>query len=114
MLISHDTFSAGEGFAYEMKNLKRAVLIGAATGGGAHPGESHRLHEHFEVMVANGRSISPMTQSNREGVGVIPDITTDPDDALNHAQCLILTDRLVTEKDEFVRGRINANLSELK
>ena len=38
VLTSKRTFSGAEEFAYNLKNLKRATLIGETTGGGAHPG----------------------------------------------------------------------------
>ena len=37
VLTSAGTFSAGEQFAYDLKTLHRATLIGHATGGGANP-----------------------------------------------------------------------------
>jgi C-terminal processing protease CtpA/Prc len=113
LLVSHDTFSAGEDFAYALKNLKRATLIGAATGGGAHPGTGRRLTDHFAANVPTGRSISPITHGDWEGTGVAPDVVTDPDKALDKAQALYLTDLLSTEKDEGRRQRIAQKLAEL-
>jgi hypothetical protein len=74
VLTSKDTFSGGEEFAYNLKTRQRATLVGEVTGGGAHPGQGYRLHPHFEVFIPNGRAINPITGTNWEGSGVIPDI----------------------------------------
>jgi hypothetical protein len=74
ILTSKDTFSGGEEFAYNLKTRQRATLIGETTRGGAHPGMSHRLHPHFDVFIPNGRPINPVTGTNWEGSGVVPDI----------------------------------------
>lgn len=114
LLTSEDTFSAGEDFAYALKNLKRATLIGKATGGGAHPGSPHRINEHFAMIVPSGRSISPITKTDWEGTGVLPDVEMDPDDALVQAQILILKDQLATEKNPVVHESLAARLGELE
>ena len=114
LLTSEDTFSAGEDFAYALKNLKRATLIGKATGGGAHPGSPHRINEHFAMIVPSGRSISPITQTDWEGTGVLPDIEMDPEDALVQAQILILKDQLATEKNPRVHRLLAARLSDIE
>ena len=69
LLTSEETFSAGEDFAYALKNNGRAVLVGEVTGGGAHPGNRRRLGPHFIMNVPSGRSISPVTRTDWEGVG---------------------------------------------
>ena len=38
ILTNRTTFSAAEEFTYDMKNMKRATIVGETTGGGAHPG----------------------------------------------------------------------------
>lgn len=113
ILTSHDTFSAAEDFSYAMKNLKRATLVGEATGGGAHPGELRRLGDHFAAFIPSGRSLSPITQTNWEGVGVEPDLKVAADDALNAAQSQILKARLASEPDEAVKLRIAARIADL-
>ncbi len=82
ILISKQTFSGGEGFAYDMQARKRAIIIGEKTDGGAHPGASYRLHSHFEVFLPIGCPTHPITGSNWEGVGVTPDVLTEADQAL--------------------------------
>jgi hypothetical protein len=90
VLTSKDTFSGGEEFAYNLKALQRATLIGEVTGGGAHPGSSYRLSTHFEVFIPNGRAINPITGTNWEGVGVTPDIQISQKQALKVAYRMAL------------------------
>jgi len=85
ILTSKRTFSAAEDFCYALKNLKRAILIGETTGGGAHPGGPRRIDDHFSIRVPTGRSISPITHTDWEGTGVEPDIKVPAADALTEA-----------------------------
>jgi len=90
VLTSHNTFSAGEEFAYNLKTRQRATLVGERTGGGAHPGSPHRLHPHFEVFIPVGRAINPITNQNWEGIGVAPDISVPKDQAMDAAYRMAL------------------------
>jgi C-terminal processing protease CtpA/Prc len=90
ILTSDFTFSAGEEFTYNLKSLKRAIVVGETTGGGAHPGSPFRIHPHFEVFIPNGKAINPITGTNWEGCGVEPDIPTAADQALDAAYKLAL------------------------
>lgn len=114
LLIGNDTFSAAEDFAYALKNLGRATLIGASTGGGAHPATARRLNDHFGAIVPTGRSISPITHTDWEGVGVVPDIAIDADDALAHAQILILEKLLAGEANPHAAEQLQHRLAELR
>lgn len=89
ILAGPETGSAGEDFVYTMQALKRATVIGEPTWGGAHPVISHRIGEHFYAEIPSQRSISPITGSNWEGTGVIPDIAVTPDSALAAAEKLM-------------------------
>ncbi len=89
VLISKVTFSAGEGFACNLKTRQRATLVGEKTDGGAHPGASYRLHPHFEVFIPVGRAINPIPNANWEGVGVLPDIAVSQVQALKVAYRLV-------------------------
>lgn len=86
VLTSKRTFSAAEEFSYNLKNLERATLIGETTGGGAHPGGPVTATDKFTVWVPSGRAINPITETNWEGVGVIPHIKVDASQALEVAQ----------------------------
>jgi C-terminal processing protease CtpA/Prc len=90
VLTSNRTFSGAEEFTYNLKNLKRATIIGETTGGGAHPGGGFRISEHFGMFVPTGRAISPITKTNWEGTGVTPDIMVAADQALLTARLLAL------------------------
>lgn len=81
-LISKETFSAGEGFTYDMQARRRAIIIGEQTDGGAHPGASYRLDQHFELFIPIGCLTHPITKRNWEGIGITPDVQIAPEKAL--------------------------------
>jgi len=85
VLTSKRTFSGAEEFAYNLKSLGRATIVGETTGGGAHPGGPQRINDHFSVWVPSGRAINPITKTNREGTGVVPDVAVPADKALERA-----------------------------
>ncbi|MDP8979977.1 MAG: S41 family peptidase [Acidobacteriota bacterium] len=90
VLTSNRTFSAAEEFTYNLKNLKRATIIGETTGGGAHPGGMERLSEHFMAFLPSGRAINPISKTNWEGTGVTPDVAVPAADALTTATAAAL------------------------
>ena len=85
VLTSKNTFSGAEEFSYNLKNLKRAMIIGETTGGGAHPTTGHRIDDHFTIQVPFARAINPISKTNWEGVGVEPDVPTKASEALDVA-----------------------------
>lgn len=104
ILTSSSTFSAAEEFSYDLKHLKRAILVGETTGGGAHPGESFQINDKFKVWTPTGRAINPITKTNWEGVGVIPHIKTTKKTALVEAQLKALDSLNTLNKDPFRKG----------
>jgi hypothetical protein len=94
VLTSNRTFSGAEEFSYNLKNLKRATLIGETTGGGAHPGGDVFVHPHYRVFVPIGRPINPVSGTNWEGTGVEPDIAVPQEQALAVAHRMALKDLL--------------------
>ena len=85
VLTSNQTFSAAEELGFDLKNLKRATLVGETTGGGAHTMAPHRIDDHFFIRVPFGRMMDPVTQRDWEGTGVEPDIKVSAADALDEA-----------------------------
>jgi hypothetical protein len=121
VLTSKRTFSGAEEFTYNLKNLKRATIVGETTGGGAHPGGGFRISEHFSMFVPTGRAISPITKTNWEGTGVTPDVSVPADQALLTARLLALkkslpsithTDRKAGMQDEI--EKLEKELAALK
>lgn len=76
ILTSPRTFSAGEHFAYDLKTLKRATIVGETTSGASH-----------------GSAPPPSgTKPVWEGAGVEPDVKVKADDALVTAERLALNE----------------------
>lgn len=85
ILIGPRTFSAAEAFAYDLQALGRATIVGEPSGGGAHPFKYRRVHPHFVLSLAEGRSVNPITGGNWQGVGVKPDVLVPQAQALDRA-----------------------------
>jgi hypothetical protein len=92
VLTSKMTFSGTEEFSYNLKNLKRATIVGETTGGGAHPVSGHRIDDHFTIGVPSARAVNPVSKTNWEGTGVTPDVPANSSEALDVAE------KLATEK----------------
>lgn len=85
VLIGPDTFSGAEEFAYDLQSLKRATIVGEVSAGGANPASSWVVYRDLRISIPYGRAISPVTGTNWEGAGVIPDIATTADSAFSVA-----------------------------
>ena len=85
ILTSSTTFSAAEGFSYDLKMLKRATLIGETTSGRGHMGAPHRIDDHFTIRVPGMKVINPISKTTWEGTGVEPDVKVKAADALKTA-----------------------------
>jgi hypothetical protein len=74
LLTSHETFSGGEDLCYSLQAQGRAQVIGETTGGGAHPTRMVPISSTLAIAVPFARSINPVTGTNWQGTGVVPDI----------------------------------------
>ncbi len=81
VLTSSRTFSGGEDFCYTLQALGRAEVIGEATGGGAHPTRPFPISAAVHIGIPFARSINPVTGTNWQGTGVIPDTPATADQA---------------------------------
>jgi hypothetical protein len=99
VLTSHETFSGGEEFTFDLKTQKRATIVGETTGGGAHPVRGMPAGDHFTIGVPFGRPINPVTKGDWEGKGVEPDVKVSAADALTTAEKLA-AEKLVTKDKE--------------
>ena len=114
ILTSSKTFSAAEEFCYDLQNLKRAIIVGEATGGGAHGTFEQDAGNGFVISIPYSRAINPVSQSNWEGTGVQPHIVTTADAALETAEMQILDDVLAKTTDKGERFRLNWDRELLK
>ena len=114
VLTSKRTFSGAEEFSYNLKNLKRATIIGETTGGGAHPGGGFRITEHFGMFVPTGRAISPITKTNWEGTGVTPDVAVPAEQALLVARVMALKKVLTALPRPELKGALEAEVQKLE
>ncbi|GJL96236.1 MAG: hypothetical protein DHS20C06_00530 [Hyphobacterium sp.] len=117
VLTSSRTGSAGEAFPYHLQAMERATIVGETTYGAGNPGGFVPAGEGFGVFVSNARTQNPVTGTNWEGVGVVPDVATTSDDALETALGLAYGAILETAEEpghrqsiEWAREVINARL----
>jgi uncharacterized protein YpmB len=113
VLTSSSTFSAAEEFSYDLKNLKRATLVGETTRGGAHPGGQVSVSERFMIWIPSGMAINPITKTNWEGIGVEPDVKTTKEDALNTARIKALEKLRNQSKGEKIKQYYNWYIASL-
>lgn len=114
VLTSRGTFSAAEEFTYNLKNMKRATIVGETTGGGAHPVNTFVLTDNFMASVAIGKAINPITKTNWEGKGVKPDYEVKSNIALNKALLLAHESQMKKEKNPQFLFAHQWELDELK
>lgn len=108
ILTDYGTFSSAEEFAYDLKYLKRATIVGETTGGGANPGGTLPIYKfndgsRLDLYVSLAHVENSITKSNWEGVGVKPDVVTKPEEALSKAHQLALDEIARKEADPVIR-----------
>ena len=113
ILTSSRTFSAAEGFAYDLQQLKRAVLVGETTKGGAHPIDVLIVKGEILTQVPIGCSYNPISKTNWEKTGVMPDIATTLEDALHTAHIAALEKVILKTTDQEYKKELEKILTEL-
>jgi retinol-binding protein 3 len=105
VLTSRGTGSAGEDFAFVMKNLKRATVVGDRTAGAGHNVTNVPSGPGFVTGISITRVSDPRTGEEWERVGVQPDVKTDPASALEVAHKLAL-ESLISNAQSPMRGQL--------
>ena len=90
ILVSGRTGSAAEAFAYTLQAARRATVVGESSAGAANPGGPVPTGTGFTVFISNASPKNPLTGSNWETTGVVPDVKVASTDALVAAQRLAL------------------------
>jgi hypothetical protein len=114
VLTSSYTFSGAEEFTYNLKNMKRAFIVGETTGGGAHPVRMEILNDNFIIRVPFARAVNPISKTNWEGTGIEPDVKVPAAQALAKAHTLALEKLAVKEKDARIKTTYQWALDGLK
>lgn len=114
VLISRQSFSGGEGLAFVLQDMKRAIVIGEVTAGAANPGREYPINDTFEIHVSNGQLLSSRSRLNWEGHGVTPDVRVPAADALRVAYQKAIDDLLAltppgAKRQELARVRSTMN-----
>jgi hypothetical protein len=119
LLIDNGTFSSAEEFAYDLQSLKRVTLIGATTGGGANPGGTLPVYTfsngaRLDLYVSMAKVENPITKTNWEGTGVVPDVNSTSQDALQKAHVLALQYLFNKESNAFIKDKYAEILARVK
>lgn len=99
ILTSGGTFSAAEWMTYSLQNLKRAIIVGEKTAGGAHPITRTVLADGLSVNIPFGEVKDPITNMDFEGKGVMPDVLCKSEEAVNTSHLLALQQLSLQNKD---------------
>jgi Peptidase family S41/N-terminal domain of Peptidase_S41 in eukaryotic IRBP len=113
VLTSAETFSGGEDFCYTLQALGRAQLIGETTGGGAHPTGMRPLSATMAISVPFARSVNPITGTNWEGTGVVPDVSVAAAEAYDVAYGMALRHVLSLDPPPPIQDEASAALARL-
>lgn len=85
LLVGPGTASGGEDFAFLMRTLKRATLVGERTAGAGRPTALYPAGDGFVVSISGGRTWDPTTNAEWERTGIEPDVRAARDEALGTA-----------------------------
>ncbi len=81
--------SAAEDLAYSLQAQGRATTVGTKSLGAAHPGTSHYREDlQLNFNMPHGYVVNPITGQDWEGTGVMPDVKSDDEQALDTALSL--------------------------
>src|SRR6185295_3873423 len=114
ILTSDRTFSAAEGLAYNLQQIKKSIIIGDTTRGGAHAARSFALGHGFVGFIPFTRSENAVTKTDWENTGVIPGIAINEDDALLKAQEQIYLQTMSIVKTDEEKRKMQWLLNDLK
>jgi hypothetical protein len=86
ILVDGHVASAAEAVSYGAKAAKEAIIVGSTTYGAANNNKKVPISPAFVLSVSYNRPINPITKTNWEGTGVVPDIVVPGSTALSVAE----------------------------
>ncbi len=114
VLISGATGSAGESVAYNLQAYKRSTTIGSKSYGIANMGNFFRINDHFMSLIPYAQGRNPVTGTNWEKVGVVPEVKASITESLIEAQKLALETLISAAQDPADKAALNGALARLK
>ncbi len=106
VLTSRNTGSASEAFSYFLQNLQRATIVGETTAGAAHPVTFASVGSGFVAIIPIGKISNPLTGTDWETQGVIPNIPVEGTKALDTSYKMILDSLLSKTEDPEVKAKL--------
>ncbi len=85
VLTSRATISAAESFAFGLRNVGRARLVGERTAGGGHFGNLVDVGHGFQMFLPWAKTVHPKTGEGWEAEGLTPDVEVPVEEALDVA-----------------------------
>ncbi len=114
ILTSKRTFSAAEQFAYSLKHIRGAKVIGKYSGGGAHMATRMIINDNLYIFMPFAGGFSPVTGTNWEGIGVKPDLKISEEKAFEAAYLMALEKLKKETAEEDWKEKLNKLISKLK
>ncbi len=100
ILVNEKSFSRAEEFAYCMKHHGKATIVGQTTAGAAHGIDFLEMDDNFLIQLPVTSSIHPNTNTDWEGIGVIPNIIANNEESFKVAYTKILDELIASKKDQ--------------
>ena len=114
ILIDHYTFSAAEGLAYDLQALKKAVIVGEPSVGGAHAVEERTVLDRYLLFMPVAYSKNPFTGTNFQGKGVQPDLQVSGKTALMRTRIHAVEQLLKKAPDQDRKAELENVLDQLR
>lgn len=89
ILISENTFSAGEAFTFIMKNFNRSKVIGGTSAGAGNIAGPYIIDKNYILTITIGEILDPIKKTGWEKTGVQSDIIIKPKKALEKAKKIL-------------------------
>jgi retinol-binding protein 3 len=106
VLIGPNTASAAEDFIFSVRHFQMGTLVGQTSAGASNFVRHVRLEPGFRLSISVGQPIHPVTGTNWEGEGIVPDIEITSSKALAWAY----VDALETLKEQNGSSRYDHGL----
>jgi len=114
ILVDAYTFSSAEGLAYDLQSLRKAVIVGEPSVGGAHAVETQTVLDSYLLFMPVAFSKNPVTGTNFQGKGVQPDVKISGENAVQKTHIHALEQLLNKAREQARKTELENSLKRLK